>query len=288
MSFQQFPRTNVGGVSLSRMIIGSNWMAGYSHRSDAADRGIRERYSETGPFVKMFDEFLPYGVDTIMWCGGGPDDLFNKSIAIAEENHNKKVIKIMTPVINVEDSTKGRREALDKIRECKAGGATFCFPHHASAEQLVSKHHRTMDRLPDYLQMIREEGMIPGLSAHMPELIVYSDLNEYDVESYIQIYNCMGFLMQVEVEHVHNIIWNAKKPVMTIKSMAAGRTTPFVGLNFSWNTIRDQDMVAVGCTNPYEAFEDIEISLAAIEHRRPNMKKRNSPGKGQSSIIKND
>ena len=39
--------------------------------------------------------------------------------------------------------------------------------------------------------------------------------------------------MQVEIETVNRIIRNAKKPVMTIKPMAAGRTTPFVGLNFS-------------------------------------------------------
>ena len=41
--------------------------------------------------------------------------------------------------------------------------------------------------------MIRDHGMIPGLSAHMPELVVFSDLNGYDVETYIQIYNCAGF-----------------------------------------------------------------------------------------------
>lgn len=285
MTLKQFPRTTVGGVSLSRMIIGSNWMAGFSHTSAAADRDISERYSKTGPFIKMFDEFLPHGIDTIMWCGGGPDDIFNKSIAMAEENHNKKVIKIMTPIINVEDSRKGRKEALEKIRECKAGGATFCFPHHVSTEQLINKGAQTMDRLPDYLSMIRDEGMIPGLSAHMPEVILYADSNEYDVESYIQIYNCMGFLMQVEVEFIHNVIWEAKKPVMTIKSMAAGRTTPFVGLTFSWNTIREQDMVAVGCTTPYEAIEDIEISIAAMEGRRPILNKRTSPAKGESSII---
>ena len=33
--------------------------------------------------------------------------------------------------------------------------------------------------------MIRENGMVPGLSEHMPEMIVFSDLNGYDVETYI-------------------------------------------------------------------------------------------------------
>jgi len=138
--------------------------------------------------------------------------------------------------------------------------------------------------LPDYLYMIREAGMIPGLSAHMPEVVQYADLNEYDIETYIQIYNCMGFLMQVEIESVAKIIQNAKKPVLTIKPLAAGRTTPFVGLNFVFNTIREQDMVAIGCFDANQAVEDIEIARAAIERRVPRITNRNSPL--ETSVIK--
>ena len=148
----------------------------------------------------------------------------------------------------------------------------------------MNKNRRIIDRLDDYTKMIRDAGMIPGLSAHMPELVMFSDENGYDVETYIQIYNCMGFLMQVEVEAVASLIRNAKKPVMTIKPIAAGRTTPFVGLNFSFATIRDCDMVTVGCFNEAEAAEDIEIALAAIERRAPSLEKRNSPAKNQAAL----
>ena len=170
------------------------------------------------------------------------------------------------------------------IRQSRELGATFCFPHHSSVEQMVNKNQQSITRLPDYLAMIRDEGMIPGLSAHMPEVIVYSDLNEYDVESYIQIYNCLGFMMQVEIEYINKVIWEAKKPVMTIKSMAAGRCTPFVGLNFSFATLRPCDMVTVGCLTSAEAEEDIEIARAAIERRAPLIDGRNSPSK--TSIMK--
>ncbi len=44
----------------------------------------------------------------------------------------------------------------------------------------------------------------------MPERIAYSDQNGYDVETYAQIYNCLGFLMQVEVEAASAIIQAAK------------------------------------------------------------------------------
>jgi hypothetical protein len=132
--------------------------------------------------------------------------------------------------------------------------------------------------------MIREYGLIPGLSAHMPEIIQYSDLNEYDVETYIQIFNCVGFMMQVEIESVIRIIHEAKKPVMTIKPMGAGRTTPYVGLTFNWNVLREKDMITVGCINEHEAHEDVEISLAALEKRLPNLEGRSSPAK--TSIIR--
>ena len=73
------------------------------------------------------------------------------------------------------------------------------------------------------------------------------------------------------------IIRNAKKPVMTIKPFAAGRTTPFIGLTFNWNAIRPCDMITVGASTELEAREDIEYSFAALEHRAPNVEGRGSP-----------
>jgi hypothetical protein len=275
-----FPRTTVSGVSLSRMIIGTNWILGWSHTGAAADAAIHHLNDSREAIAAILEVFLKRGVDTIM----GPSNkntMMMEAMKMAEDKAGHGIIRIETPIINVDDNAAARREAEADIAACKKGGATFCFPHHVSAEQLVNKNTRTLTRLPDYTKMIRDHGMIPGLSAHMPELIVYSDANEYDVQSYIQIYNCMGFMMQIEIESVHNIIWNAKKPVMTIKPMAAGRTTPFVGLNFSWATIRPCDMVAVGCMTPWEAEEDIEFSLAALERRPPNVAGRDSPKKSE-------
>ena len=200
-----------------------------------------------------------------------------QAMNIIEEKYNRPFTQIVTPGINVEDSAAGRAEAEATIKRCAQEGAKICLIHHGSAEKLVNKGKRTIERLPDYLDMIRQHGMIPGLSAHMPELVMYSDENEYDVETYIQIYNCMGFLMQVEVESVHRIIHNAKKPVMTIKSMAAGRCTPFVGLTFNYATIRPCDMVTVGAFSPLEVHEDVEIAMAALERRRPILGRRSSP-----------
>jgi hypothetical protein len=194
------------------------------------------------------------------------------------------MIMIDTPVINVDDTDEAREEARATIKASAERGAKICLIHHYSAEQLVNKNKRQITRLDDYTKMIREAGMIPGLSAHMPELVLYSDENGYDVQTYIQIYNCMGFLMQIEIEAVATIIRSAKKPVLAIKPLAAGRTTPFVGLNFSYATIRDRDAVCLGCLTEKEAREDIEIAFAALERRGANLAKRNSPARDQAVL----
>jgi hypothetical protein len=273
-----FPRTTAGGVSLPRMIVGTNWILGYSHTSPAADAGIRACNGSTEAIAEILTTFLEYGIDAVMGpLPGNP--LLCDAITLAEDRTGKPLIRVDTPIMNVDDSAAARREAEAVVRESRRLGARFCFPHHSSGEQLMNKNLQAMPRLPDYLKMIRDQGMIPGLSAHMPEMVVFSDQNEYDVETYIQIYNCASFLMQVEVEYVHSVIWKAKKPVMTIKPMAAGRVSPFVGITFSFDTIRPCDMVTVGCLTPREAREDVEIGLAAIERRPPNLEGRASPNK---------
>ena len=283
MDHPLFPRTTVAGVSLSRMIIGTNWMLGWSHTSPSADHQIKRRFPDGQSCVPMLKTFLDRGVDTIM----GPmqqESLMQQAVRLTQEQTGKKLTVIDTPHLNVDDSEAARHEARATIRRSRECGATFCLIHHACAEQLVNKNRHEITRLSDYTDMIRQEGMIPGLSAHMPELVLYSDEQGYDVETYIQLYNCMGFLMQVEAETVASIINNAKKSVMTIKPMAAGRVSPYVGLNFVWNTIRNCDMVTVGCTDAEEAEEDIEISLAAIERRYPNIGKRSSPVANQDAF----
>ncbi|MDR0441953.1 MAG: hypothetical protein LBH44_00940 [Treponema sp.] len=278
-----FPRTTVAGVSLPRLLIGSNWIFGWSHKGHAADVYIKEQHSSADATLPVLNAFLQYGIDAWMAPFSSHPEALDR-IKRIQDKIGKKLILIDTPVLNMDDTEAARREAEAVVKTSAEIGSTFCLIHHSCCEQLINKNKRTMDRLPDYTKMIRSVGIIPGLSAHMPEVIQYSDLNGYDVETYIQLFNCMGFLMQVEIESVIRIIHEAKKPVMTIKPMAAGRITPYVGLTFNWNVLRPQDMITVGCITEHEVHEDVEISLAALEKRLPKLEGRSSPSK--TSIIK--
>ena len=261
----EFPRTVVGGVSVSRMIIGTNWFLGYSHTSAAKDRFIKS-YQNRERLADTISVFLRHGIDTIM---GMPVPMLSDAIRDAESHVGRKMILILTPSFNtLPGGTREEPEAA--FDRCRQLGATFCFPHISVTDILIDKRAREIRDLPRYTQMIRERGMIPGLSTHEPESVVFADEKGYDVESYIQILNAIGFLMHVEVDWCMRVIKRAKKPVMTIKPLAAGRLLPPVGLLFAWNAIRDQDMVTVGTTTPEEAQEIIDLSLDFLSRRLPD------------------
>ncbi len=262
----QFPRTTIGGVSVSRMVIGTNWFLGFTHHSAAKDQFIRDLQTHER-LVAILSTFLECGVDTVMFP---PNQFMVDVVHDAEQRAGRKMHTVITPAFNIVPGGPGDAEPERIFDVVKEMGATFCLPHQCVIDALIDKRAGVIRDIDIYTRMMRERGLIPGLSTHMPEAVVYADRQAADVETYVQVYNAAGFLMQVEADWVMRIIRGAKKPVMTIKPLAAGRLLPAVGLAFAWNGIRPQDLVTVGVTTPDEACEVIEISLAFLNHELPN------------------
>lgn len=259
-----FPRTEIDGLSVSRLVIGTNWFLGFSHTSFAKDSFIHEIMSPKR-IADILEVFLRQGIDTAIGLvteGKMPD-----AIKDAEDRVGRHIIKLSTPALDISDDPQADSNTARILDQQAEAGVEVCMPHQSTTDVLVDRLTRKIRRMDTYCAMIRARGMIPGLSTHMPETILYADDSELDAQTYIQIYNAAGFMMQLEVDWVQHIIMRARKPVLTIKPMAAGRLIPLVGLAFAWATIRDQDMVAMGTMTPDEAREPIEFSRAQLERR---------------------
>ena len=263
----KFPRTTVGGVSLPRLLVGTNWFLGYSHTSLAKDNFIKELQTRER-ITEILAVFLEHGVDAVM---APLSQHLEDAIQAAEDRTGRRMIRILTPSFNVRPGGPTENEPEVVLDQCKELGATFCLPHQCVTDALIDRMHGVIRDIDKYSRLIRKREMIPGLSTHMPEAVTLADKTNADVETYIQLYNAVGFLMQVEADWVMRIIQNARKPVMTIKPLAAGSLLPVVGLAFVWNTIRDQDMVTIGTTTPDEAREVIELSLDLLSRRTPDI-----------------
>jgi hypothetical protein len=261
-----FPRSIVGGISVSRMVIGTNWFLGYSHTSAAKDDFIVD-FQNRSRIADVLEVFLKSGVDTVM---GPVHPLLIEGVEEAQQRTGQKIILMLTPQFNAGTNGPADQQPEAVIAACQKMGATFCMPHQQVTDALLDRTTRQIRGIEQFTALIRQYGMVPGLSTHLPETVVFCDENHYDVETYLQIYNATGFMMPIEVDWELRIIQEAQKPVITIKPLAAGRLIPLVGLCFVWNTLREQDLVAIGTTTPDEAKEVIELSLDFIERRQPD------------------
>ena len=121
---QQFPRTTVGGISLPRMIIGTNWLLGWSHTGAAADAGIKEKFQTAEDFYPVLHTYLAHGVDAIM-APVSDSDLLLSGIHLAEDRDGKKIHIIDTPILNVDDSAAARSETEEIKALAGDGKAEF-------------------------------------------------------------------------------------------------------------------------------------------------------------------
>ncbi len=86
----QFPRTTVGGVSLPRMLIGTNWVLGYSHRGPAADELITRRHADPQQTADLVGAYLQYGIDAMMAPHFHEDSPMRQGIRMAEERYGQR------------------------------------------------------------------------------------------------------------------------------------------------------------------------------------------------------
>jgi hypothetical protein len=271
----QFPRTTVGGLSVSRLVIGTNWLLGWSHCTKAMDDYIRtEIAAHRAKLVAVLETYVRAGVDTIVGLLSAP--AIHEAILETEQRTGRKIIRISTPMFSITPDTPAKGLDLGEVArllDVEAAAGTHIFmPHQATTDALLDRCTRKIRHLDTVCRLVRERNLIPGLSTHMPEAIIYADESKLDVETYVSIYNAVGFMMQIEVDWTHKVIHGAAKPVLTIKPLAAGRLPPFQGLAFAWSTIRPQDLVAVGAMTAAEAAECIELSLGFIEGRDAQVK----------------
>jgi hypothetical protein len=264
-----FPRTIIGGISVSRMIIGTNWFLGYTHCTQAKSVSTERFVTNKDSIADIIEVFFQNGVDTIM-CPHTQTCMFD-AIKEAEQRTGVKAVIISTPSFPTDPKTPFTGFDLDITRRILDAemnkGVSICMPHTSTTDLMVDKCTRQVRQMDTICALIRERNMVPGLSTHVPETVVYADETNLDVETYIQPFNLLGYLMQLEVDWVARIINNARKPVITIKTMAAGQIRPYQAMVFTWNAIRPIDMVTVGTMAPEEAIELIELSLDILDHQ---------------------
>jgi hypothetical protein len=89
-----FPRTMVGGLSLPRLICGSNWMMGYSHQTLAKDTFIKELFDTPQKVADVVEVFARAGCNAFM---SGSLQFVADALHEVEQRTGQEVVWMATP-----------------------------------------------------------------------------------------------------------------------------------------------------------------------------------------------
>jgi len=163
------------------------------------------------------------------------------------------------------------KEVEKEVLWCKEHGVEICMPHQMYTDNNLLPAQSDLLGYDGIAEKIRALGMVPGLSTHRPDTIVAMDKAGKDVEGYVLPLNPLGFLCPFEVEWVQRIVTNSPKPVIVIKTMAAGRITPEIGLPFALHAVKRGDPLALGFSSILEVEEDLQLVRSVLSRRAEQM-----------------
>ncbi len=257
----KFPETTIGGVKMSRLLIGTNMFGGWSHISAARDTWLRN-YFTTERIVEVLAACTERGLNGMV---SPVLPKFADALKMHEDKTGRTIHWVATPG-NGGGPTGATIE--EEIDWAAAHGAKFILPHPCWTDTRIMVEKREIVGLDDIIKRVRGHGLVPGVSTHLPETVVVCDKHPYDVETYIQILNVAGFLMHIETDWCAKVVQEAKHPVLCIKPLASGRVLPATGFRWTYENSKPEDVVVAGFMSVEEAMEDIDICLEVLTGRK--------------------
>jgi hypothetical protein len=230
------PTVKLGGLEVSRFILGSNPFWGYSHKSPKLDEEMKAFHTDER-IIATLDEAARCGLTTI---ASPPEErwieLFGKYVAGGGK------LKIWLAQCHVDPSK--MKEDID--RSIKGGAKAVFIQGHRVEQQFKIG---AFDTLRAWIDQIKAAGLPAGLASHWPEIHLEIERRKFPTDFYYQcFYNVTAGPTYREEERAKAIEVIAKidKPVIAYKILAAGRLAPADGFEFAFNHIRRKDGVCVG------------------------------------------
>jgi len=256
----QFPTFTIDGVTLPRVICGTNALFGWSHVSAGRNAWIR-RYYTPERVARVFAACMELGATAVM----GP--LYSPLVEALEETERltgKRPLWLSTT-----HAPPGPDSTPDQARQIQEAGALICSIHGAWVDRwVVEEDWQALQRC---ISQIREAGLIPAAVCH------YGDRLAKLVESHLDLpllgtpVNKTGWWMQPDRESALEVVGGIGQPLLAIKPLACGRfEEQRVQEWLEWVVEREGvDAVAIGVMSEEEAQESVPILCDLLSRKFP-------------------
>jgi len=279
-----FPSLTIEGVTISRVICGTNALLGYSHVSAGRDAWARE-YFTAQRIARVFARCQELGVNAVM----GP--LHSRLAEALDETARltgQAMVWVATTAADrapagqldalqaaraagrVDEATAISRASLaDQAAELKALGAAFCLLHGAWADRWPEERGGLVG-CADAMATIRAAGLVPGSSSHDAPRVSQLDDDAYGTAVLAAPVNRDGWFMRPSQADAMERYARLRHPLIAIKTLACGKFEPEMDVagNLRWAAAAPGvEAVALGVMIEQEAEQGLPILREAFAER---------------------
>lgn len=251
----EMPMVNLGGRKISRLVTGSNTINAGSHLSQLVNHSMKEYFNRENT-ISYFKRCSEFGINTFQGSNSGNFEVWNEA-----------------------DSQQQTRNYISLIREQEnKSGLTIGYAkknnflglaHHGEVTDRMFKAGE-LDGIKDFLKMIRDAGILVGISTHMPDVVDYIEGKGWDTDFYMccvyerhrsaeDLKKKLGFVplpvgevyLEEDPPRMYKMIQQTTKTCFAFKILAAGRVCDRKDLlekafKDAFTGIKTKDAVIVG------------------------------------------
>lgn len=252
---------NIGSLEVSRFILGTNPVSGFSHQSPEMDSRMKH-YFTVAQVKRLFREAESLGITAVI----ARSDHYIMRVLMEYWDEGGSLQWIAQTCPEVGTMERGIQNAVN-------GGAKACYIHGGVMDNLFANGR--LNEVPAGIEMIRKAGLPAGIAGHNPDVFGWAE-RELDVDFYMCSYynpssrdrspehqaNVREWFFDKDRRIMAELIATLSRPAIHYKIMAAGRNDPAEALAFAKQHMRDTDAVCVGIYDqdkPQMLRENVEL-----------------------------
>jgi len=265
------PTVQFKGKEITRLIVGSNPLYGFSHFNQLLDRFMREYMTEDRR-IEVLKMAECAGINT--W------QVHYTGSAIGDWNRYRAEGGRMNVLLLADFELMKNWKLLPEVAKLKPIGVA----HHGNR---TDERYRAgeMSIVRDFTKAVHDAGLPAGVSTHNPAVVAYIEEHGWDVDYYMTcLYRVSRTVaetraefgeaalgeafMERDPERMTDMIRRTKKPCFAFKLLGAGRNTgrPEVldaAFRYALTRIKPQDAVIVGMCPKFKDEIAENVSLVA-------------------------
>jgi hypothetical protein len=276
-----FPSLTIEGITIPRVICGTNALLGWSHVSAGRDAWIRAYYTPER-IAEVWARCQELGVNAVM----GP--LFPRLIEALEATERLTGLRPMwVATTNATQGPRGheaewqaaraagrrdeaaamtRESTADQAQEMRVAGASICLLHGGTMDTWPMVDGR-LAGLTEALAAIRAAGLVPGAMTHQSTRLNQLVEGGHDLAVIGTPVNRSGWMMSPDRETALAAVAAAGRPVFAIKTLACGRLDEgHLAEWLQWAVATPGvAAIALGVGSAEEAAESVPVLRRAFE-----------------------